>query len=175
MRCQRRVRARVCALLAAAAAQGCVPPEPEPERGSEPAAGEATTAAPTALEDSATAEEPEADAGAAARAVPRSDAARRGATFRAIGQEPPWHLEIVPERRIVMVTELGERRTEVAYVEPEVDGSTRTYVAGGDGVELTVTITQRTCTDTMSGELFEAAVVVTLDGTTFRGCGRSLE
>jgi hypothetical protein len=40
------------------------------------------------------------------------DARARGALFRGLGQEPGWHLEIHPER-IVMVYQYGERRVVV--------------------------------------------------------------
>jgi hypothetical protein len=42
-------------------------------------------------------------------ATPWVDARARGALFRGLGQEPGWHLEIHPER-IVMVYQYGERR-----------------------------------------------------------------
>ena len=48
------------------------------------------------------------------------------------------------------------------------------YHAETEAHDLTVTITDEPCTDAMSGERFEAAVTVELDGETYRGCGRSL-
>lgn len=106
--------------------------------------------------------------------VPWADAARRGITFRALGNEPGWNLEVQPEQPFVLVTEYGARRTAVPYVAPIVDGARTTYRAAGDGHELTIVIERRACTDTMSGDAFEGVVTVTLDGTTLRGCGRWL-
>jgi putative lipoprotein len=105
--------------------------------------------------------------------VPWADAKRRGATFRALGNEPAWNLEIFPDR-VAMVTNLGEDRTELAHDGPAVDGTRTTYRATRDGRELTVVIERQPCTDTMSGEAFEAAATVTFGEETFRGCGRFL-
>ena len=99
-----------------------------------------------------------------------------GASFRAVGNEPGWHLEIYPGDRIVLVTEYGEIRYEFAAPEPENDprARTSTYHVQSDGHELTVLIEGRPCQDTMSGAEFESAVTVTLDDRTLRGCGRAL-
>jgi putative lipoprotein len=109
---------------------------------------------------------------AGAGAAPWADAARRGVTFRALGNEPSWNLEIAPER-LTMITELGARRTELPYGEPAADGERTTYRAAG-AVELVAVIERRPCNDTMSGEAFEAAATVTFDGTIYYGCGRFL-
>jgi hypothetical protein len=47
------------------------------------------------------------------RAVPWADAARRGATFRAVGNEPAWHLEVFP-MTLTMTTNLGADLAELA-------------------------------------------------------------
>jgi uncharacterized membrane protein/heat shock protein HslJ len=103
--------------------------------------------------------------------VPWADAARRGALFRALGNEPSWNLEIHRDR-LVLVTDFGEQRAEWPYADPVVAGARTTYrsVAG----ELVVVIDRQACVDTMSGEGFEASTLVTVNGTTFRGCGRFL-
>src|SRR5690606_4276724 len=104
--------------------------------------------------------------------VPWADAKRRGATFRALGNEPAWNLEIFPDR-LVMVTNLGADRAELAHDGAVADGARTTYLAAGER-ELTAVLERRTCTDAMSGEAFEAAATVTFGGETFRGCGRFL-
>ena len=45
----------------------------------------------------------------------------RGVSFRAIGQEPGWLLEITTGTEILLVTDYGETRTAYQYAEPEVD------------------------------------------------------
>jgi heat shock protein HslJ len=104
--------------------------------------------------------------------VPWVDAKRLGATFRALGNEPAWYVEIFADR-LVIVTELGTKRAELPHGEPVVDGSRTTYRATA-GREATVVIERRACADSMSGEGFEAAATVTFENRTLRGCGRFL-
>jgi putative lipoprotein len=106
------------------------------------------------------------------RKVPWADAARRGASFRALGNEPSWSLEIFRDR-LAMITELGARRTELPYTVSSVGAST-TYRASGDGRELVAVVDRTACVDTMSGETFEYAAAVTFDGAMLHGCGRFL-
>ena len=105
--------------------------------------------------------------------VPWADAKRLGVTFRALGNEPAWYVEVYPER-LAIVTELGTKRTELPHGEPMVDGPRTTYRAAAGGREATVVIERRACADSMSGEGFEAAATVTFDNRTLRGCGRFL-
>jgi putative lipoprotein len=96
------------------------------------------------------------------RAVPWADAARRGVTFRAIGNEPAWHIEVSP-MMLTMTTNLGADRAELAYEEPVVEALRTTYRAAGDGHELVAVVERAPCVDTMSGEPFEATATVTFD------------
>ena len=107
------------------------------------------------------------------RKVPWADAARRGASFRALGNEPAWSLEVFADR-LAVITELGARRTELRYAAPSVAGAQTTYHASGDAHEVVAVVERTACADVMSGEAFEAAATVTLDGETLRGCGRFL-
>ncbi len=43
---------------------------------------------------------------------PWVDAGRRGMNFRAVGNEPGWHLEIRAGRDLPMITDYGQRRVE---------------------------------------------------------------
>ena len=105
--------------------------------------------------------------------VPWADAKRLGATFRALGNEPAWYVEIFADR-LVIVTELGTKRAELKYAEPIVEGTSTTYRASGDGREATVVVYRRACADSMSGEGFEAAATVSFEDRTLLGCGRFL-
>jgi uncharacterized membrane protein/membrane-bound inhibitor of C-type lysozyme len=104
--------------------------------------------------------------------VPWADAKRRGITFRALGNEPSWSLEIRPES-LTMITELGARRTELAYA-ATVEGHRTTYRAAAGGHALVAVVDRAICTDSMSGEAFETRATVTFDDTVFYGCGRFL-
>jgi putative lipoprotein len=106
--------------------------------------------------------------------VPWADAARRGAVFRGLGQEPGWNVEIEQDRKIVLVTDYGTKRTEVMHAEPVVENSRTTYRAADAAEMLTVLVERRACADSMSGEPFEAAVTVTLADRVLHGCGRFL-
>ena len=105
--------------------------------------------------------------------VPWADAARRGATFRALGNEPAWYVEVFPDR-LAIVTELGTRRTELVHAGPSVAGARTTFRGSADGREATVVVDRRACADSMSGEGFEAVATVDFEGRTFVGCGRFL-
>jgi uncharacterized membrane protein/membrane-bound inhibitor of C-type lysozyme len=103
--------------------------------------------------------------------VPWADAARRGVTFRALGNEPSWYVEVFADR-LAVVTDLGTNRTELAHSGATLEGGRTTYRAAGDGREATVVIDRRTCADSMSGEGFEAVATVTFENRTLTGCGR---
>ena len=105
--------------------------------------------------------------------APWADAKRRGATFRALGNEPAWWVEIFADR-IVFGMYPGTPRMELEYAEPIIEGMRTTYRASGDGYEGTVVIDRRGCVDSMSGEGFEAAATFSVGNLTLRGCGRFL-
>ncbi|MFU8820012.1 MAG: MliC family protein [Gammaproteobacteria bacterium] len=110
------------------------------------------------------------------RETPWADARARGALFRGLGQEPGWHLEIHPER-IVIVYQYGERRVVVPNpgAIADLDKQQRRWQATTEAHELVVVIEDRACTDVMSGEIYPAKVTATLDGRDYTGCGRDLE
>jgi len=98
-----------------------------------------------------------------------------GADFRAVGNEPGWHLVIYHDR-IVLVADYGAATYEFGAPEPTTDttAAQTTFRTTNDSHSLAVLIEGRGCTDTMSGEEFEVTVTVTLDDITYRGCGRPL-
>jgi putative lipoprotein len=106
--------------------------------------------------------------------VPWADAARRGAVFRGLGQEPAWNVEIERDGKIVLVTDYGANRTEAMHAEPLVEGPRSTYRAAETAQGFTVVVERRACADSMSGAAFEAAVTVTLADRVLHGCGRFL-
>jgi len=96
----------------------------------------------------------------------------RGVSFRAIGQEPGWLLEITTGSEILLVLDYGQSRTVYAYVEPEVypELHKSRYRTG----DLEILLEGKDCQDTMSGEEFAATVTVTIDNRRLSGCGRAL-
>jgi uncharacterized lipoprotein YbaY len=103
-------------------------------------------------------------------------ARRRGVDFRATGNEPGWWLEIAEGERIAFATDYGATRVVAPAPPPRVEAAAArtTYHAVAEAHDLAVVIEARPCRDDMSGEAFEAAVTVTLDGRVHRGCGRAL-
>ncbi|KPJ94437.1 MAG: hypothetical protein AMS18_03710 [Gemmatimonas sp. SG8_17] len=98
-----------------------------------------------------------------------------GADFRAVGNEPGWHMEIHHDG-IVLVADYGSATYRFATPEPIEDRALHhtTYETANDSHSLRVLLEGGGCSDTMSGEEFEVAVTVTLDEKTYRGCGRAL-
>ncbi|MGC2049447.1 MAG: hypothetical protein WA635_12660 [Gallionella sp.] len=95
-----------------------------------------------------------------------------GTDFRAIGNEPPWVLEIREQSRVVLVTDYGAKRVEMPLPSPIEDRSALTtrWIAE----EYQLEIIGRRCNDSMSGETFESTVILIWQGQTLRGCGRAL-
>lgn len=101
-------------------------------------------------------------------------AALRGVTFRAIGQEPGWLLEIVNGKSIIISTDYGNNVAEYAYVEPIVfqdEQRTRYLIEDADAI---VEIRDKPCMDIMSGESFAVSVSITDSHRRLEGCGRAL-
>lgn len=112
--------------------------------------------------------------------VPREkswQAARiRGVDFRALGQEPGWNLEITDGGRMTYIGDYGNDSMTVKTPEQSLTNSkgSRMYEAQTESRSITVKITDKPCTDSMSGFEFPSAVTVTVDGNTYQGCGREL-
>ena len=98
-----------------------------------------------------------------------------GVDFRAVGNEPGWHLEITRGRKIVFVSDYGQSRYEFDTPEPESQAVRRTtlYRTGNGDHTLEVSIRGQPCRDTMRGDHFESSVTVTLDNRTYHGCGKA--
>ncbi len=108
------------------------------------------------------------------RATVWADAASRGVDFRALGNEPGWLLEVRDGGHLTFVGDYGARRVLVENPGAETRADATVYDAATPQHRLRVVIRRQRCQDTMSGEAFEARVEVTLDGTTYRGCGNWL-
>ena len=107
---------------------------------------------------------------------PWAEARARGVSFRAVGNEPGWMLEIVDGERVTMLADYGERRVTTPAPPPSRDPLTgdRVYAIRTEAHRLDVRIAAHRCKDGMSGHAFPASVTATLDGRTYRGCGRAL-
>lgn len=100
-------------------------------------------------------------------------ASLRGVSFRALGQEPGWLLEITDGTGILLVTEYGANSITYPFTEPQVDTETRqTLFTLKDNT--IIEIREEPCSDTMSGERFTTRVTVTMSENKLTGCGRKL-
>ncbi|WP_176466210.1 MliC family protein [Aliifodinibius salipaludis] len=100
----------------------------------------------------------------------------RGVDFRALGQEPGWFLELQKENQLKYVGNYGEDTLIVESPEPEADSQDKRTVYRAESAQQTLelVIEDTPCTDIMSGFDFPQTVRVTVDGETYRGCGRYL-
>jgi heat shock protein HslJ/uncharacterized membrane protein len=116
---------------------------------------------------------PEITLPADAASEPRSAAeppAAASAGFRARGNEPGWLLEI-GNMEMVLLTNFGQDRLAVPTPDAEIAGDTTRYVARTDAGDIAVTITGRTCVDSMSGMPHPQTVEVVTPERTLSGCG----
>lgn len=99
-----------------------------------------------------------------------------GADFRAIGNEPPWVLEIRAGNQIYLRTGYEGRLHRFAEAVVKTDrntGITGYDANSGDDV-LKLQLRREHCPDSMSGEVFETRVKIQLNGKILAGCGRPL-
>ena len=107
--------------------------------------------------------------------APWEDARRRGVDFRAVGNEPGWHLEVKSGQNILFVSAYGMQLAMVSDPAEASTGSTHVYSGTSDGRDLQVEIVEQPCVDTMSGAQFTHRVSVTFENTVYEGCGQNLE
>jgi len=104
------------------------------------------------------------------------DAKLNGADFRAVGNEPGWHLEIMHDKELVFTSQYGETTYSFSTSQQKIDQAARktVYSANEKGHKLSVTIHGVSCQDTMSDDTYESTVTVVLDDKLFKGCGKAL-
>lgn len=107
------------------------------------------------------------------RASPWDVAADNGVSFRAIGQEPGWLLELEEgeggqDHSMTAHLDYGQRLLEATDLQRE-DDTWSGQTADGTGIALT--IEDRECADIMSGERFRAAASLVVNGDEYQGCG----
>ena len=107
--------------------------------------------------------------------APWEDARRRGVEFRAVGNEPGWHLEVRGEQNLLFVGDYGATRVMFTEIVTTEDTEQLYYEAQDDGNRINVTVTETFCTDTMKGNEFPYTVLVQLNSRSYQGCGRALD
>ncbi len=90
--------------------------------------------------------------------------------FRAVGNEPGWRLDVTA-RALVLLTDGGDTRVVAPGPLLEARAGLRHYRADSVEGEMSVTVVDRLCVDSMSGMPHPAAVELNWQGQTLRGCG----
>ena len=90
--------------------------------------------------------------------------------FRAVGNEPGWRLDVTA-RALVLLTDDGDTRIVAPGPLLEARAGLRHYRADSVDGELSATVVERLCVDSMSAMPHPAAVEVSWQGQTLRGCG----
>lgn len=100
----------------------------------------------------------------------------RGVDFRALGQEPGWYLEITEGEQITYIGNYGQDTVITPTPKPDISKQRKRtfYQVRTNEHALKIEIADTTCSDAMSGFSFPSKVMVTVDGRTYPGCGRSL-
>ena len=104
----------------------------------------------------------------------REDARARGVTFRALGNEPGWVLEVGPGTRLSWTTNYGELRYDFDQAAGGHDrrrGDLRR--AAGHRMQSRRPLRRTRCVD--DGEIeYDHAATVEFEGQPYRGCGSRL-
>ena len=103
------------------------------------------------------------------------DARIRGVDYRAVGNEPGWHLEIVEGGQTVFVGDFGATRLEFATPAARRNNEGSRHFAWRNGAErFEATLREARCQDTMADISYALTVTVEWNGRTLAGCGQAL-
>ena len=109
-------------------------------------------------------------AGATAAVAKDQSPLTASAPFRATGNEPTWRLDI-GSTEMTLLTNFGQDRLVAATPTAQVSNAKTKYVARTDQGELTATIVNQLCVDSMSGMPHPQSVTIVVGGKTLTGCG----
>lgn len=103
----------------------------------------------------------------------REDARARGVTFRALGNEPGWVLEVGPGSGLSWTTNFGELRYDFDQAQAATTDGAVTYLAQQGTNAIKATARAERCIDD-GGIEFDHVVSVEFEGQQLRGCGSRL-
>jgi uncharacterized membrane protein len=90
--------------------------------------------------------------------------------YRAIGQEPGWHLFFDGEA-ITFLADYGQTRFIAPQPQPNMLSGGLVYQTSAQGQPLRVEVLNTPCQDVMSGFLYPDTVTITIAGAAYKGCG----
>lgn len=102
------------------------------------------------------------------------EAKLRGVSFRALGYQPNWLLEIVNKESITFHLSTQNHPFVFAYQKPAFDALRHTYeftLSANEGI----VIYNRACIDDRTGHAFTSFIEVSVAGHRLSGCGLKLE
>jgi len=116
---------------------------------------------------------------------PWHEAALRGVTARALGQEPGWIAEVDPDRFLHLELDYGQRRILLPAPSRRsapgdtagatgADAGTVVFRSRTDTHDATLRFIPEPCADPMSGQRSSHTVRLEVDGEVYEGCGRLL-
>lgn len=99
---------------------------------------------------------------------PWNAAALRGVSFRAVGNEPGWWVEVAPGEapRVRAVLDYGERELSL-----DMGSNAGGFVGEWTGEPVRLAIERTACVDGMSGQRFEARAELQVGTRRYAGCG----
>jgi uncharacterized membrane protein len=107
-------------------------------------------------------------------ASPWESAALRGVSLRAVGQQPGWLVEVVPDKWVLVITDYGRLRVLSPPVAAVDYGGGKRYSLRSDAHTVEVLALPGECSDGTGEEALDTRVTLVVDGVTSRGCGRWL-
>lgn len=102
------------------------------------------------------------------------DARLRGVTFRGVGSQPTFLVEI-DNNNVNVITEGGDNRLVFTRPAPDVTEGRTLYHGSANQKNVTVTIKDEPCVDPLTKQELSSSVRVDVDSTTYEGCGRNLQ
>ncbi|MEJ7692889.1 hypothetical protein [Daejeonella sp.] len=92
--------------------------------------------------------------------------------FIALGNEPFWSVDIIPQEKRIIFKDVGqERALEFIYASAKVSGEVYRYEAtSARNNKIAVVIRKEKCSDGMSDRQYNYAAEVTVNGTIYKGC-----
>lgn len=100
-----------------------------------------------------------------------------GVDFRGVGQKPDWVVEVQSGKTVQFISDYGRTGVMASLVEDVIIPLPGTTVFRADvtAFELTITVEDRPCIHSATGEQLPNTVTVRLNGHEYRGCGKFLQ
>lgn len=94
--------------------------------------------------------------------------------FQALGNEPGWSVKIDTLQHADILLDHGSRTFALDLPTPEYTYAGTHYRSTYNQQPLALDILYKTCSDTMSDEVYDYEVVLRIEDRLLRGCGRPL-